>query len=141
MISRRNILKFSYLSWVTSAIGWVQMSNAANESILNRLVELEGVTIELPRLVDNGNSIPISFEITPPKGTEIKSIEIIAPENPQPVLIKLNLNAATIPYHFGTRIRLAASQNVWVLAYLTDGKIIAGNAPTVLTASACFDGT
>ena len=122
-------------------MGWSQVSNAATESVLNRSVEIDGVTIDLPRLVDNGNSIPISFEINPPKGIGIKTIEIVAPENPQPVLIKLNLNAFTIPYRFGTRIRLAASQSVWVLAYLTDGKIIAGNSATVLTASACLDGT
>ena len=141
MISRRTILKISALTWVGTPAGWVQVSNAATDSSLNRSVELGGVTVEIPRLVDNGNSIPISFEITPPKGIGIKNIEVIAPENPQPVLIKLNLNSFTIPYRFGTRIRLAASQNVWVLAYLTDGKIIAGNASTVLTASACFDGT
>ena len=132
MISRRTILKYSSLNWVTATLGWSQVSNAATESVLNRSVEIDGVTIDLPRLVDNGNSIPISFEINPPKGIGIKTIEIVAPENPQPF---------TIPYRFGTRIRLAASQSVWVLAYLTDGKIIAGNSATVLTASACLDGT
>ena len=40
-----------------------------------------------------------------------------------------------------TRLRLAGSQDAWVVATMTDGSRRGAFAPTIITSSACFDGS
>ena len=109
--------------------------------ILGISVTLAGVKIIFPELSDNGNSIPISFTVNPPLGRSINQIEIIAPGNPYPKLLKINPGVHYLAYQFATRIRLATAQNVWVIAKLDNDQVIGAFAPTVLTSSSCWDGT
>jgi hypothetical protein len=54
-------------------------------------------------------------------------------------VINIKLGMPQNSYRFDTRIRLGASQDVWLVATLSDGSLIGAKAPTVLTSSACFD--
>jgi len=101
----------------------------------------EGVLLDLPRLSDNGNSVPLQFSLIAPPGRLIAGFEIIAPENPNPVVIRLKLRSALPRYQFSTRIRLAMSQEIWVVAWLDDGSQRGSSLHTVVTDTACFDET
>jgi len=114
----------------------------------NSLVELrsrglahEGVLLDLPRLSDNGNSVPLQLSLNAPPGRMIAGFEIIAPENPNPVVLRLKLRTALSRYQFSTRIRLAMSQEIWVVAWLDDGSQRGRSLHTVVTDTACFDET
>ena len=67
--------------------------------------------------------------------------EIIAPENPNPVELRLKLRTALSRYQFSTRIRLAMSQEIWVVSLLDDGSQLGSSLHTVVTDTACFDET
>ena len=101
----------------------------------------DGISIELPPLADTGNSVPITVEVQAPPGLGIRSIEILLPENPFPPAIKLKLPKPQASYRFSTRLRMASSQDAWVIVTLTDGSQRGAFASTVVTSSACFDET
>lgn len=101
----------------------------------------DGITLDFPRLADTGNAVPLHADITAPAGLKVVSVEVILPENPNPSVIKLLLGEPQPSYAFTTRLRLAASQEAWVVVTLSDGSKIGASAPTIITSSACFDGT
>ncbi len=98
-----------------------------------------GAKLELESLSESGNSIPIGIRLQAPAGLSIESFEVFAPDNPQPQVIKIKLGTPLSSYRFDTRIRLGISQDVWLVARLSDGSLLGDHAPTVLTSSACFD--
>ncbi len=101
----------------------------------------QGVEVTLPPLADNSNAIPLQFTLQAPAGKQLLGFEIIAPENPNRVILRLKLGQAPTRFKFSTRIRLAMTQEVWVIAHLNDGSSLGRATHTVVTATACFDET
>jgi predicted secreted protein len=99
----------------------------------------EGITLDFPRLADTGASVPMQASIVAPAGLKIESIDVFLPENPSTRALKLRLIEPQARYSFTARLRLAASQDAWVVATLSDGSKLGASAPTVITSSACFD--
>ena len=99
----------------------------------------DGITLDFPRIADTGASVPIQATIVAPAGLKIESIDVFLPENPSTRAFKLRLIEPQAHYTFTARLRLAASQDVWVVATLSDGTKLGASAPTVITSSACFD--
>jgi predicted secreted protein len=109
-------------------------------STLQKLkLHASGAALELEPLSDTGNAVPIGIRLAAPSGLLIVSFEVIAPDNPVPQVLKVTLGTPQSSTRFDTRIRLGASQEIWLLATLTDGSLLGTHAPTVLTSSACFD--
>jgi predicted secreted protein len=109
--------------------------------LLSRGLKTSGIEVTLPELADNSNAIPLQFTLQAPAGKLLVGFEIIAPENPNRVILRFKLGQAQARFSFSTRIRLAMSQEVWVLAKLSDGSSLGRATPTVVTATACFDET
>ena len=99
----------------------------------------DGITLDFPRLADTGASVPMQASIVAPPGLKIETIDVFLPENPSTRALKLRLIEPQARYTFTARLRLAASQDAWVVATLTDGSKLGASAPTVITSSACFD--
>ncbi len=95
--------------------------------------------LELEPLVDTGTAVPIGIALEAPSGLAFKAFEVFAPDNPVPRIFQLKFGEAQPNYRFEVRIRLGASQDVWLVAQLTDGRVMGMLQPTVLTSSACFD--
>lgn len=101
----------------------------------------EGITIDFPPLADTGFAVPLHAEIVAPPGLKIDTIEVFLPENPNTRALRLRLAEPQARFGLTTRLRLAGSQDAWVVATLTDGSRRGASAPTVVTSSACFDGS
>jgi predicted secreted protein len=113
----------------------------SHTELLSRGLQPSGIDITLPPLADNSNAIPLQFTVQAPTGLKLLGVDIIAPENPNRVVLHLNLGQAQDRLRFSTRIRLAMTQEVWVLARLSNGTTLGRSAHTVVTATACFDET
>jgi predicted secreted protein len=143
------LLKRTFLKQMTVLIGAmlspclmaIETSSLSEKQLKALNLKQEGVVLDLPPLADTGNSIPFSIQIQAPRQQLIQSFEIIAPENPNPLVLKVTLPNPKSNYRMATRIRLAMSQNVWVIAQLSDGSKISGVIPSVVTLNACFDAT
>jgi predicted secreted protein len=99
----------------------------------------EGLDLVFPRLADTGNAVPLQVKVTAPAGLLIRSLKVILPENPNPLALHIKVSVPTANYQISTRLRLAASQSVWVLAQFNDDSERANSAPTVITSTACLD--
>ena len=117
------------------------VENPLAKSLRDKRLASDGITLEFPRLADTGNAVPLRVEIAAPAGLALAALEVILPENPNPSVVKLRLPEPQTRYLFHTRLRLAASQDAWVIATYSDGSQRAASAPTIITSSACFDGT
>jgi sulfur-oxidizing protein SoxY len=101
----------------------------------------QGIHLEVPPLADTGNAVPLALHIEAPPGLSIEQIEVVLPENPNPLALTLQWPQARSQVKLQTRLRLAASQSVWVIARYSDGSERARSAPTIITSTACLDGT
>lgn len=107
----------------------------------SRGLQANGIDVTMPPLADNSNAIPLQFTLQAPQGKQLVGFDIIAPENPNRIILRLKLGQAHTRFKFSTRIRLAMTQEVWVLAHLNDGSSLGRATHTVVTATACFDET
>jgi len=124
-------------------VSWASDSDAQYDQngLEQRYKKSDAIKINMPPLAETGNSIPMGIEFQAPLQKKIQSFEILAPENPKPMVLKVSLPRPQVTYQFATRIRLALSQDVWVLATLDDGSKIAQSLHCVVTLNACFDAT
>ncbi len=98
-----------------------------------------GAVLDMEPLSDTGNAVPVGVRLQAPPGLMVESFDLYAPDNPVTQLISVRLGTPQSSYRFDTRIRLAASHEIWLVSKLSDGSLIGPHAPTVLTSSACFD--
>ena len=99
----------------------------------------EALKIDFPPLADSGHSVPFEVVVQSPPGRTLTALDIVLPENPFPLAVRLRLPTPTSRYRFSTRLRLAASQRAWAIATFDDGSQQGASAATVITSSACLD--
>jgi predicted secreted protein len=135
--SQHNPKRRMSIAWT---LGSVLMSGSVN-SVASNLSQLspEGIELVFPRLADTGNAVPLEAQITAPSGTHLTQLKVVLPENPNPLALQLKILGQARQYQLSTRLRLAASQSVWVHASFSDGSERAHSAPTVITSTACLD--
>ena len=100
------------------------------------------VTLDIPSLVENGNTVPMTVSVdSPMTGTDyVKSIHVFNEKNPQPNVIGIHLGPRTGQASIATRIRLADSQKVVAIAQMSDGSVWSGQVDVIVTLAACVEG-
>lgn len=118
-----------------------QVVNTTAEELAAMKLKPDGITIDFPPLAETGFAVPLHADIVAPQGLKVEKIEVFLPVNPNTRVLTLRLVEPMARYSFDTRLRLANSQDVWVVATLSDGSRRGASAPTVVTSAACFDGS
>jgi sulfur-oxidizing protein SoxY len=104
-------------------------------------VQTGKVKLDVPPLVENGNSVPMTVSVTSPMTANdyVKSIHVFNEKNPQPNLGNFYLNARSGRAQVSTRVRLADSQKIIAIARLSDGSLWSATADVVVTLAACTE--
>ncbi len=112
---------------------WVVTNGAA--------VKQGKVTVVLPQLADNGNSVPIRITVDSPmtEADHVKSIHLYSEKNPVRNMANFYLGPRAGKAEINSRVRLAGSQKVTAVAKLSDGTFWYDTAAIVVTLSACLD--
>jgi len=99
------------------------------------------VTIDVPPLVENGNSVPLTVSVdSPMTATDyVKSIHVFNEKNPQPNVIGVHLGPRAGKAALATRIKLADVQKVVAVAQLSDGSFWSDEAEVIVTIAACVE--
>jgi len=99
------------------------------------------VKLEVPPLVENGNTVPMTVSVASPMAPEdhVKSIHVFNEKNPQPNIGNFYLAPQAGRAQVSTRIRLADSQKVVAIAKLSDGTFWSASVDVVVTLAACTD--
>ena len=101
------------------------------------------VSVDTPRLADNGHSVPFKVSVVSPMtaSDHVRSITLLSERNPRPVMATYRLGPRAGRAEVATRVRLNGSQRVLVIAQLSDGSFWSGSAEVEVTESACLDAT
>ena len=101
------------------------------------------VTVDTPRLADNGHSVPLKVSVASPMTAAdyVATITLLSERNPRPVMATYHLGPKAGRAEVATRVRLNGSQRVLAVARLSDGSYWSGSAEVEVTESACLDAT
>ena len=99
------------------------------------------VRLEVPPLVDNGNTVAISVAVESPMtdADHVRAVGIFSERNPEPVILTFKLGPRAGHAKVATRVRLADTQTLVAVAEMSDGTFWSGSAPTVVTIASCLE--
>jgi sulfur-oxidizing protein SoxY len=99
------------------------------------------ITLEVPPLVENGNTVPVTIIVDSPmsKADHVKAIHVFNGKNPQPHVISITLGPRAGKARIATRIKLADTQRIVGIAEMSDGSFWTGEANVIVTIAACVE--
>jgi sulfur-oxidizing protein SoxY len=119
----------------------VAMQEAVRKVVGSARVTTGRVKLELPPLVENGNTVPLAVSVESPmtEADHVRAIHFFTEKNPQPEVVSFRFGPRAGRAHVATRIRLADTQTVVAIAELSDGSFWTANANVVVTLAACLE--
>ena len=101
----------------------------------------ERLTIVLPSLADNGQSVPLRLSLAGPfEGASLpQEIRLFSEINPVPEMAVFEFPSAPPKIEIDTRIRLAGAQRIVAVATMSDGIVYAASAEVLVTIAGCLD--
>src|SRR3954462_11668752 len=145
-ITRRDALKAGAMA--AAGVALPMRANALGQmeiAIRNVIGEAEirkgRVLLDLPPLVENGNTVPMTVSVDSPmtKDNYVKAIHVFNEKNPQANVISAQLSPRAGKAVISTRIRLAGTLKLTAIAELSDGTYWSDTADVVVTLAACLE--
>jgi sulfur-oxidizing protein SoxY len=117
------------------------MAGAIRDVVGTAVVRTGKVKLEVPPLVENGNTVPMTVSVTSPMTAEdhVRSIHVFVEKNPQPNVGNFVLGPRAGRAQVSTRIRLADSQKIVAIAKMSDGSFWSATTDVVVTLAACTE--
>ena len=99
------------------------------------------VSLTVPSLVENGNTVPLAVTVESPmtEADHVKAIHIFNEKNPQPNVASFQLGPRAGRASVATRVRLADSQKLVAIAQMSDGRFWSASADVIVTLAACLE--
>ena len=97
------------------------------------------LTLDMPEIAENGNTVPFSLSIESPmtEADYVKSIHVLATGNPQPAVATFHFFHASGKAAVSSRMRLATTQDVVAVAEISDGKFAMVRRNVKVTIGGC----
>jgi sulfur-oxidizing protein SoxY len=115
------------------------LAAALRETFGDRPITPGRIKLEIPRLAENGNIVPVAISVDSPMTEQdyVKSIQLFAERNPLPRILEAELGPYNGRARIATRIRLAVSQQVLAVAVMSDGTLWSTAADVEVTVGGC----
>jgi sulfur-oxidizing protein SoxY len=99
------------------------------------------VKLDVPPLIDNGNTVPLSVEVDSPmtQADHVKAIHVFTERNPQPYVLTAHLGPRAGRARVSTRARIADTGTVTAIAQMSDGSFWSDSVRVIVTLSACLE--
>jgi len=120
-----------------------EMNAAIAELTGNTPLRRGRVVLDLPPLVENGNSVSVTVKVPDNPMTpadHVRRLAIFTEQNPQPNVAVFHLGPRSGRAVATTRMRLATSQKVVALAGFSDGSWWSDQVEVIVTLAACVEG-
>ena len=97
------------------------------------------VTIDLPEIAENGNTVPFSISVESPMSETdfVKTVHLLAPGNPQPDVLSFNFSPLSGKAMASSRMRLGKTQDVYAIAQMSDGSFFMTKKNVKVTVGGC----
>jgi len=146
--TRRDML-LAGLAGLGAAVIKVEPAAATPETMRRAIRQVVGeapvrkgkVTIDVPPLVENGNTVALAIEVESAmtKDDYVKAIHVFNEKNPLPNVISAHLGPRAGRAKISTRFRLADTQTIVAVAELNDGSFWSASADVIVTLAACLE--
>ncbi|MCK5778381.1 MAG: thiosulfate oxidation carrier protein SoxY [Rhodospirillales bacterium] len=149
-LSRREALLLAAGATIVAAGGVVLKSGTAHadqkmvdEAVMKLIGDkkpAEGkITLELPQIAENGNTVPVGVTVDSPMTADnyVKVVHLFADGNPAPEVASLHFTPMSGKASASTRIRLAGTQNIVAVAEMSDGSVFRAQQEVKVTIGGC----
>jgi len=118
-----------------------QMQAAIRAALGDAKINKGKVNLDLPPLVENGNTVAMTVTVESPMTKEnfVKAIHVFTEKNPQPNVIRVKLGPRAGKAEISTRVRLADTQKVIAIAEMSDGTFWSDTQDVVVTLASCLE--
>jgi sulfur-oxidizing protein SoxY len=146
MTTRRRFLFAAGVIGFSTGIRNLQATPASMQEAMRKVtggapVQPGRVKLDLPPLVENGNSVPLMVTVESPMtlADHVKAIHVFTEKNPQPNVISAYLGPRAGRARIAARARIADSGAVIAIAQMSDGSFWSDSVTVVVTLSACLE--
>ena len=117
------------------------MAAAIKEVTGDAAVRPGRVKLDIPPLVENGNTVPLTVTVESPmtEADHVKAIHVFNEKNPQPHVLNAWLGPRNGKAMISTRIKLADAQKVVAIAETSKGEFFSASADVIVTIAACIE--
>ena len=148
-ISRRNALELIGGGVITALlVGTFADTAKADAKLLAEAIKKavgdgamkEGkITLELPEIAENGNTVPVGFSVDSPmtENDYVKSVHLFAEKNPAADVASVHFTPASGVAKAAFRMRMAGTQNVVAVAEMSDGTLYTAKKLVKVTIGGC----
>jgi len=112
----------------------------AMKAVIGDAKPAEGkVSLGLPEIAENGNTVPFSVDVDSPmtSGDHVKAVHVFATGNPRPTVVTFRFSPASGKASARSRMRLGKTQDVIAVAEMSDGKFYMGRRSVKVTIGGC----
>ena len=144
-ISRRKALNF--LGSAGLILYLPQFAQASTEMVSGAIEEIidgkdsvnADIYLDLPEIAENGNQVKVSFEIDSPMTDDnfVRFVHVLADGNPAPKVARFMFTPSAGVCSATTRMRLAKTQNVYLLAEFSNGSYAMAQSTVKVTIGGC----
>ena len=147
-VTRRHVLVLTGAAAAAAAAGLLPNIAAADKAAVEEAIKKAigdaatqsgRITLDLPQIAENGNTVPIGVEVDSPMTASdyVKSVHIFAEGNPNPNVASLHFTPANGVAKASTRMRLLKTQNVVAVAEMSDGSVYRETVEVKVTIGGC----
>ena len=117
------------------------MATAIRQVVGEAAVKPGRIKLELPPLVENGNTVAMSVTVDSPMTAKdyVKAVHVFTEKNPQPNVISVKLGPRAGKADIQTRVRLADTQTVVAICEMSDGSFWSDKIDVIITLGACLE--
>jgi sulfur-oxidizing protein SoxY len=144
-LSRREALAFGAGTAAFTVVGGRAFASAQDAAAAiqaftgGTVADRGGITIDLPETIEDGSTVPLSVAVeSPMTATDyVSHILVVSEGNPLPRVVTFHFTPMSGRAEAATRIRLAKSQNIIVVARTSDGRLLSAEKRVEVTVGAC----
>jgi sulfur-oxidizing protein SoxY len=146
-ISRRAALAVGASGVALTVVGWSGGAHAAAKEAADEVAKFTGgkeatkgkITIELPEIAENGNTVPLTVTVDAPMTAQnyVSDVLVVSEGNPNPGVVTFHFTPLSGKAEAQTRIRLAATQNIVVVAKTSSGEFYTAQKQVKVTIGGC----
>ncbi len=146
-LTRRDILVLAAGFVATNAAEGTGRANATPSETASEIAKFTNgktpeqgrISVELPEIAENGNAVPLSIDVDHPMTAEnhVTDVLVVADGNPAPRVASFQFTPLNGRASAATRIRLAGTQTVTVIARTNEGKVFTAQRQVKVTIGGC----
>jgi sulfur-oxidizing protein SoxY len=133
------VITTTALFGASAQAGLPEVDAAIKEILGERTAEEGRISLDLPEIAENGNTVPLTVEVESPMSADdyVKTVHIFADGTPQPTVASMSFTPRSGEAVASTRIRLAETQKIHAIAEMSDGSVFSAVREVKVTIGGC----